>query len=387
VLAYLASPTNIASMDGLDADALVSLAAIASGDRASPILVVRDPRPWPGLDALLSTLSRLRPVRSLDRVVPNPRSADVDAMAAEARAFGPGAVLAFGGGSTLDSAKAVAALVANPGDLDDYLGPTPQRRLERKGATLACLPTTTGTGAEVTRFGVYTSREGRKLTLASPYLQPDHAVLAASFVAELPEPVVAATGFDAISHALEALWNRNATPRSDEAAIDALCACLAAYGKCLESPSPKSKAAMLAAACASGCAFNLTGTALIHALSFPLSERWRLNHGEACAFFADEVFALNAADTAVASKLARAYRRSSGEALKDDEAVDALFAAVSSLRKKAALPDRFSALPGAPGEKEALEAFATTHLDGKSRNNAVEIAASTIERMVRGIFA
>jgi hypothetical protein len=110
------------------------------------------------------------------------------AMVDAAREFSPDLVVGIGGGSALDSAKAVRALAAHEGDLDDYLGPQATRKLEKAGPKLLLIPTTTGTGAEVTKFGVYTARSGRKYSLANPLLQADAALLASSLVADIPPP-------------------------------------------------------------------------------------------------------------------------------------------------------------------------------------------------------
>ena len=326
LLSSLASPTRILALEALNGEGLAAVALYLSASTSSPIVVVRDPRPFSALDPALADLASRRPVAILDRVVPNPRSEDIGAMVEAARqAFGgqaPGLIIGIGGGSALDSAKALAFMLANPGDLDDYLGPSASRKPEAKGPKLALIPTTTGTGSEVTRFGVYTDRVGRKYTLASPLLQPDAALLVAAAVADIPPALLAATAYDAITHALETLWNRNATPVSDSLAHAALVELLRLAGPAYEArrggETDGPTAALLAAACSAGVAFNVTGTAAIHALSFVLSEEWHQPHGVACAFFTDSVYSINSALPAIRAKLARVAREVARDAAHDD---------------------------------------------------------------------
>jgi alcohol dehydrogenase class IV len=199
MLNAFATSTRILRVDALSGAALARAAFYLSGSPSSRVLVVRDPRPFPALDPALAELAALRPLSVLDRVVPNPRSEDVAAMVSAAKGAAaeagapPGLVIGIGGGSALDSAKALAFMLANSGDLDDYLGPSPRRKPETKGPKLLLIPTTTGTGSEVTRFGVYTMRSGRKATLASPFLQADAALLVAEAVADIPAALLAAT--------------------------------------------------------------------------------------------------------------------------------------------------------------------------------------------------
>lgn len=396
----LASPTKIAECARFDAAALERAVLYAAGAEGTVLCIV-DPRPMAVRDEALAAFARRRKVVVLDRVVPNPAVEDIMAMAERGRELKPAAVLGIGGGSTLDSAKAVDFLLANGGDLDEYLGPEATRKGEGKGCPLILVPTTTGTGSEVTKFGVYTSRTGRKYTLNSPLLQADAALLCDELVAELPAPLVAATGFDALTHALETLWNRNATAVSDLLAEDAAAAILAdleaAWREAAavgggaggaSGPGGAARARLLRAACAAGVAFNRTGTAAIHALSFIVSEEWHASHGEACAFFAEEVYDANCADAAVAAKLARLARRALAlPQARDAEALAALRERIVELKALMGLPSRFADLkgfvaPAGAAEREALTArFDKAQGDFKMKNNPVALDARTVRAM------
>jgi alcohol dehydrogenase class IV len=207
------------------------------------------------------------------------------------------AVLGVGGGSVMDSAKALAMLAANGGILDDYLGNTPRRTIEKPGLPLVLIPTTAGTGSEVTKVGVYTAESGRKFTLGSPLMLAKTAVLAGGILGRIPPALAASTGLDALDHALESIWNKNADDRTRKMAVDAACEVLTwlpqVYDAALaasngepvdEARFNKLNKNMLRASCMAGAAFSITGTAAGHALSFVLSEDWHVPHGTACAF-------------------------------------------------------------------------------------------------------
>jgi len=397
MIEYLASGTRFAESATFSAD-LLEEALLFLAAPQTPVLFVVDPRPFPVRDRALRDLGGRREIHILDRVVPNPASADIMAMAETARELKPAAVIGIGGGSTLDSAKAVALLLANDGDLDEYLGAEATRKPASRGPTLFLVPTTTGTGSEATRFGVYTNRAGRKCTLASPLLQADAAWLCDALVADLPPPLVAATGYDALTHALETLWNRTATPASDALAQRAAAAVLRGIEPAWReagdpSASGAARAALLRAAALAGIAFNVTGTAAIHALSFVVSEEWHLSHGAACAFFTEDVFDLNSADPAVRAKLVRLGRSVlvPVQSAADDRGVlAALRTRLVGLKNLMGLPSRFNDIPGFiappdPRQREALlSRFDKTQNDPKLKNNRVALDQDRVRALVAG---
>jgi alcohol dehydrogenase class IV len=397
----LASPVRVVELERFSADALERIVLYIAPEAAGPLLFIVDPRPLPARDAALTELGRKRPLIVLDQVVPDPKTADIDAMAERGCAEKPAAIIGVGGGSTLDSAKAVALLCANGGSLEDYLGPTAARSVEIKGPPLVLIPTTAGTGSEVTRFGVYTARSGRKFTLASPLLRADAAILCDELVADLPAPLVAVAGYDALTHALETLWNKNATPLSDALAEDAAAAVIGSLRSAWDeasagntsgesTPSP-ARARLLRAANAAGIAFDKTGTAAIHALSFILSEEWHLPHGASCAFFSEAVYALNVENPAVCTKLARLARRigAAEETAADADAAAALGRELGSLCVALGLASRFDELSafaeGSDGkDREAvIDRFAPALGDPKMKNNPVPVDAALLRELIR----
>lgn len=429
MIGAIASPTKIIELPCFSAEALDEVLVYATGKAGSaPVLCIVDPRSFPLRDRALADLSRLWKLQILDQVVPNPTSTDIMDMAAKARREKPAAVIGIGGGSTLDSAKAVAMLLESPGDLDEYLGPEAPLKPQERKVPLILIPTTTGTGSEVTRFGVYTARTGRKYTLNSPVLQAEVAILSPDLVADLPPPLVAATGYDALTHALETLWNKNATALSDRLALEAAAAVLASLEPAWRASVARDKAraqwqgpetagipALVAApalaelqraATLAGIAFNKTGTAAIHALSFILSEEWHLSHGAACAFFTQNIFDLNMGDPAVREKFIilskRVYQEASqGEnpagrpernSLSDADYLQYLRKRLIDLKKLMGLPDRFSDIPGftstaepkGMADREAIAAlFDKAQSDFKLKNNPVPCTQDLVRQLVR----
>lgn len=390
----LASRVKVIQIDCLEAGALDKIVLYTSGEK-SRVLVIRDPRPNPEWDAAIADLSKKHEVLSLDKVNPNPSSSDIMTMVEEAKSFNATCVLGFGGGSALDSAKAVAMVLNCGGDLDEYLGPSATRKPEQRKIKLILFPTTTGTGAEVTKFGVYTDRKGRKYTLNSIFLEADAACLVTKFVLDIPAPLLAATGFDALTHALEAVWNKNATALSLSLAKDAAVAVLTsyelAYDERVNTNSVKAQSSFVAelflAACKAGIAFNQTGTAAIHALSFILSEEWHLNHGSACAFFAEDIVANNCKDPEVLKEIASIVRSAffatetgsqTPKAPSDTEALEYLLTWMRRLKEKTGLLTKFSQIKANADQVETLknplllsELFAKSFDDPKMKNNSV----------------
>ena len=328
------------------------LRRIAGGSR---IAIVTDNAPIEAKERLIASFSASEAI-VFDKVQPNPRTEDIMQMYRDP-AFGScDVIVGIGGGSVLDSAKALAMLKTNGGELDDYLGNSPRRKIEKRCAPLVLLPTTAGTGSEVTKVGVYTSQNGRKYTLGSPLMHAHKAVLVQDFVVKAPPALVASTGLDALDHALESIWNKNAKPETLElsvaAAIEVLSNIRTMYdsslaireGKAVDGAAYDAARRMLHASCMAGMAFNLTGTAAGHALSFVLSETWHVPHGTACAFTLNGVFRLACENQITRENLARISKAFHPNLKSVDALVTALQKDVADLTVYLRQPQRFSDL-------------------------------------------
>jgi alcohol dehydrogenase class IV len=322
----LNTPVEVHEFDRIEAQELFTIVSqsAGAGEAAKPfrMAVVCDKTPIEGRDRILESLGKLGEVKIFDQVEPNPRSTDIMAMLGKEDFNSFNAVLGIGGGSVLDSAKALAMLAANGGSLDDYLGASPSKAISKPSLPLTLIPTTAGTGSEVTKVGVYTSKEGRKYTLGSPLMMAKSAILCGSLLDGIPPALCASTGFDALDHALESIWNKNAddTTRqmAEDAAVEVLTWLPLAYKNAIlinagAGGVPENHhrvcTRMLRASCMAGTAFSITGTAAGHALSFILSEDWYVPHGTACAFTLLDVFDLAVTEEKVTESLGRIMKR------------------------------------------------------------------------------
>jgi len=190
-------------------------------------------------------------------------------------------VIAIGGGSVLDVAKAAAALVGADYACLDFL--LKKRELRKKGLPVIAIPTTTGTGSEVTPFTVF-SYQDTKITLESEFLYPDCAVLLSPPLKFLTGDLLATTVADALCHALEAFWSRRANFVSDAFSAESLYRIISHTLKALDNGDIYHRYELLKASCLAGLAFSNTRTTGCHAISYPLTARWGIPHGQACFF-------------------------------------------------------------------------------------------------------
>ncbi len=217
-------------------------------------------------------------------IEPNPSCESVDAAAAAARALGAQTVVGIGGGSSMDVSKIVACLAGDEGSIYDYYsGGT--RTLSQRTVRLICIPTTAGTGSEVTNVGVFTNKKkGIKMPFVSDRFWPDVALLDPQLTYSLPPAVTASTGMDAFCHAIEAYWNKESQPICDALAVEAMRLVLAnikaAYD---DGANETAREQMQLASLMAGVAFSQTRTTGIHAVSFPLTTEYGASHGTACS--------------------------------------------------------------------------------------------------------
>lgn len=209
-----------------------------------------------------------------------PKEAEVAAAGRRAREDGIEAVVCLGGGSALDAGKLVAALLHCDRPVSDFrLAALP---LEDRCVPLVCVPTTAGTGSEMTAVSIAADAGGRKFWYWGRPLQADLALLDPELTQALPPGVTAMTGLDALVHAIEAATNRNAGPASDEAALAAIDLIVRHLPAAVRRPQDRAaRAAMLAAAALAGQAIAAAGTALAHNIGHALGSVASVPHGAA----------------------------------------------------------------------------------------------------------
>ena len=226
-------------------------------------------------------------------VVADPPEAVIQAAVAQARGAGVDGVLGLGGGSSMDVAKLVALLALGREELDAIYGVG-----LAKGPRLALVlaPTTAGTGSEVTPISIVTTGAGEKKGVVSPPLLPDWAVLDADLTLGLPPHVTAATGIDAMVHAIEAFTSKRLkNPISDALASQALRLLTANIEEaCRNGQNREAREAMLLGSMLAGMAFANAPVAAVHALAYPIGAQFHVPHGLSNAMVLPHVVAFNA---------------------------------------------------------------------------------------------
>lgn len=171
-------------------------------------------------------------------------------------------IIGFGGGSPLDSAKAIGAMVTNPGKISDYNGKVIQNPIP----PLAAIPSTAGTGSEVTQFTIISDTKNQiKMLLKGSVLLPDIAVVDPQFTMSTPKSVTAATGLDALTHAVEAYTSKKATAQTDLYAVSAVKKIFTYLPRVYADGSDKeAREAMSAAAYEAGICINNSSVTIVH---------------------------------------------------------------------------------------------------------------------------
>jgi alcohol dehydrogenase class IV len=228
-------------------------------------------------------------------VVADPPEAMVRDAVRGAREAGVEGVVSVGGGSSLDTAKLVAVLARSEQPLERMYG---VGLVEGGRLPLVLAPTTAGTGSEVTPIAIVTTGASEKKGVVSPQLLPDVAVLDADLTLGLPAPVTAATGIDAMVHAIEAYTSRlKKNPVSDCLAREALRLLGANIHAACRTPGDRdARGAMLLGSALAGMAFANAPVAAVHALAYPLGGHFHVPHGLSNALVLPHVLAFNRAE-------------------------------------------------------------------------------------------
>ncbi len=331
------APTNIT----FGAGALAHVGKVVSPRGRRP-LVVSDP----GIAAagiLQQVLDVLGPavaaVETFTEVEPNPSIETVDRATAVYRRGDCDCVLAVGGGSAMDVAKIVAVLVTHGGGVLDYEG---IGKVPGPTVPVICIPTTAGTGSEVTQFSVITDRARPfKLAVGSPHVVPTAAVCDPTLTLSMPQPLTAATGMDALTHAVESYVNVTTNPLAKTYALEAM-GLIGRYlrpayavGRDLEA-----RYHMLLASTMAAMAFTRTRLGNVHAMSHPLGAHFDVTHGVANAVLLPYVMEWNlVAGMDTYPPIAAALGEST-EGLSPREAAGTAVEAVRQLAADVGIPER-----------------------------------------------
>lgn len=228
-----------------------------------------------------------------DQVEPNPSVETVEAAVAAYREGGCDALLAVGGGSPMDVAKAAGTVVSNGGGIRDYEGKP--EKVVRPLPPFVCLPTTCGTGAEVTPFAVITDHERAwKMSIVSPRTIPAVAIVDPELYLGLPPALIAATGMDALTHAIESYTNRLAQPFADALDLQAIRLIGRSLRPAVANANKAAMADMAIAATLAGMGFAQNRLGIVHAISHPVTSHVGTPHGVANAILLPYVLEYNA---------------------------------------------------------------------------------------------
>lgn len=226
-------------------------------------------------------------------VEPNPSCDTVDKAAAIARARNIEVIIGFGGGSAMDAAKGIACLIDTEGSIREFLNA--QKVFSSRKCLLIAVPTTSGTGSEVTNVGVFSDPQNHiKKSMVSPFFWNDHAFVDPTLTFTLPRLQTASTGLDALIHALESYWATSSIPLSETIALEAMRLIFENLQIAYEEPANRAaRVNMSLASVSAGVAFSQTRTTILHALSYPITNDFHLPHGFACSMLTVPILKAN----------------------------------------------------------------------------------------------
>ncbi len=264
----------------------------------------------------------------------------VDRGAAKAKEFGVDLIVSIGGGSSIDTAKGIAIVHAFGGSLRDHQG---FQGFTADTTPHVAIPTTAGTGSEVTKVCVIKDEDAhQKLLFGDFHLYPKVAILDPELTLGMPAMITAGTGLDAFTHAVEALHAMQAEPIADALALHAIRLVVHHLPAVMKEPaSVLHRGQMLLAATMAGIAFDNAQVGLVHAIAHTVGARHRVHHGTANAIALPHVLRFNADVAAEAYREAGSAMGVETRGLPDVEAVDAVARAVERLVAGVGLPTRY----------------------------------------------
>ena len=212
-----------------------------------------------------------------DDITGEPDDVMIDGGVEAYKANGCDFLIAIGGGSPMDSMKAIGALITNPGKIADYMG----KEITNPLPPMVAIPTTAGTGSEATQFTIITdTKTSIKMLLKGTVLIPDVAIVDASFTVSSPKSVTNATGLDALTHAVEGYTSKKASPLTDVFAIDAVKRIFEYLPRAYaDGEDMEAREEMILAALEAGVVINNSSVTLVHGMSRPIGANFHVPHG------------------------------------------------------------------------------------------------------------
>jgi alcohol dehydrogenase class IV len=289
-------------------------------------------------------------------------------------------LLAVGGGSSIDTAKGLSILLAHGGTGQDYVGVD---QVPGPGVPVIAIPTTAGTGSEVTNIAIFTDPEKEvKLGIVSPYLLARMALVDPFFTYNCPRGITAASGIDALVHAIESFTSKDANDFSDAFALKAMRLIASSLKQAVFNGSDKNaRDAMMEGALFGGISFGNAGVAAVHALAYQLGGQFHVSHGVANGILLPYVMECNLPVDYCKFAIVAQSIGVKTDGLSDKEAAEQGVAAVKQLVKDIGIPEHLRDLKV---PQEALEGMAAGTMT-VTRLLAHNPKALTLED-VRGIW-
>lgn len=294
-------------------------------------------------------------------------------------------LVALGGGSPIDSMKAIGALVVSGGNISDYMG----KIIDVEMPPMAAIPTTAGTGSEATQFTIITdTKKDIKMLLKGKVLMPSLAIIDPQFTMTAPPKITAATGLDALCHAVEAYTSGKAQTLSDTFAMSAVKRIFSYLPAAFhDGKDEEARVGMSVAALEAGIAFNNASVTLIHGMSRPIGALFHIAHGLSNAMLLKEClsFALEGAYERFA-ELGRAIGAAS-DADSEKEASQKFLAAVVALTKELEIPTLEEFGVDREAFFHAIGKMASDAMDsGSPQNTRRTITQADIEQMYKNLW-
>lgn len=312
-----------------------------------------------------------------------PSIADFKKLLAAANEFGADSMLGIGGGSILDVTKLAATLTGSSQEIENLFG---TGLIERKGKWFACMPTTAGTGSEVSPNAILLDeRDALKKGVVSPYLMADAAYIDPKLTWTVPARITAETGMDALTHCIEAYTNKFAHPMVDMYALQGIRLIAGNIVRAVKNGSDKeAREAMALGSMYGGLCLGPVNTAAVHALSYPLGGEFHISHGLSNAILLPSVMKFNYC--ANLKKYAEVAVACGVEPGKDDEetalrGVDF----ITGLSVECGIPATLSEI-GIPKEAVGRMAKAAMNVQRLLKNNPREVTEADARNIYNSLY-
>ena len=309
-----------------------------------------------------------------DNVKANPTVTNVKEGVEKFKAYGAKVIVAIGGGSAIDTAKAIGIIIANP-EFSDVVSLEGVADTKNKSVPIIAVATTAGTAAEVTINYVITDEETKhKMVCVDPHDIPAVAVVDSELMSSMPKGLTAATGMDALTHAIEGFITKGAWEMSDMFHIKAI----EIIGKSLASAvenKPEGREAMALGQYIAGMGFSNVGLGIVHSMAHPLGAWYDTPHGVANAVLLPYVMEYNAEATGTKYRdIAKAMGVSGTENMSEDEYRKAAVNAVKELSKTVGIPEKLHEVGVKEEDLPALakDAFNDVCTGGNPKDTSVE---------------